>query len=68
MNQLITLQLTLNDINLVLESLGQMPFVQVHQLIGNIQQQAAGQLGEASPSHLQETNHQPKPSPDHGNQ
>ena len=36
--------LTLDETNLILEALGQMPFVRVHQLIAKIQQQAHSQL------------------------
>ena len=36
--------LTLDETNLVLEALGGMPFVQVHQLIAKMQQQAHAQL------------------------
>lgn len=42
--QSITLQLTTDEINLILESLGQQPFVKVYSLIGKIQNQAAAQL------------------------
>jgi hypothetical protein len=38
------LTLTLDEINAVLEALGQQPYVKVFQLIGKIQQQAAEQL------------------------
>lgn len=40
----ITLKLTLEDANLILEGLGEMPFNKVFKLIGTIQQQAANQL------------------------
>ena len=43
----IQLTLTLDEINQVLESLGQQPFVKVHQLIAKIQQQATAQLQAA---------------------
>jgi hypothetical protein len=36
--------LTLDETNLVLEALGGMPFVRVHQLIAKMQQQAHAQL------------------------
>ena len=36
--------LTLEETNLVLEALGEMSFVRVHQLIAKIQQQAQSQL------------------------
>ncbi len=38
------LTLTIDEINLILDSLGQQPFVKVHQLISKIQQQAQQQL------------------------
>jgi hypothetical protein len=47
-NQIISLQLSADDINLILEGLGSMPFVKVFTLIGKIQQQAAEQLKQAS--------------------
>lgn len=46
----INLQLSAEEINLLLESLGSMPFVKVYALIGKIQQQAAGQLTKAAES------------------
>ncbi|GJM33961.1 MAG: hypothetical protein DHS20C18_29620 [Saprospiraceae bacterium] len=36
--------LSIEETNLIMDALGQMPFVRVHQLIAKIQQQAAGQL------------------------
>ncbi len=42
--QRINLVLTIEETNLILEGLGQLPFFRVHQLITNIQQQAALQL------------------------
>jgi hypothetical protein len=44
----INLQLSADEINLLLEGLGSMPFVKVYALIGKIQQQAAGQFNSAS--------------------
>ena len=44
------LELTLEETNLILESLGQLPFVKVHQLITKIQQQAQGQLNQENGS------------------
>lgn len=43
-NKKIVLQLTTEEINLILEGLGSMPFVKVYALVGKIQQQAADQL------------------------
>ncbi len=40
----IQLKLSINETNLILEALGELPFVKVHQLISKIQQQAATQL------------------------
>ncbi|RMG19602.1 MAG: hypothetical protein D6730_21250 [Bacteroidetes bacterium] len=40
----LTLTLSIEEINLVLDALGQQPFNKVFQLIGKIQQQASGQL------------------------
>ena len=40
----IKIMLTLEETNLVLEALGEMSFVRVHQLIAKIQQQAQSQL------------------------
>ena len=46
----IGLQLSADEINLILEGLGGMPFVKVYALIGKIQQQASGQLNKGSES------------------
>lgn len=40
----IRLDLDVDDVNLVLEALGKLPFVQVYQLIGRIQAQAQAQV------------------------
>ncbi len=40
----INLQLTIDEANLILEALGNLPFVKVYALIGKIQQQAGQQL------------------------
>ena len=42
----IKLDLTIEEANLILESLGLLPFVKVHQLIAKIQQQAESQLNQ----------------------
>lgn len=47
----INVRLTLDETNLILEALGELPFARVHQLIANIQQQAHSQLQA-----MQETN------------
>jgi hypothetical protein len=44
--QTIKLNLTLEEINTVLESLGHMPYIRVFQLISKLQQQTAPQLPE----------------------
>jgi len=41
----ILLKLSPEEINLVLEGLGNLPFVKVYNLIGKIQAQASAQLG-----------------------
>lgn len=51
--QMINLSLTLEEINVVLEGLGQMPYVRVYQLIANIQQQTASQLSVAQAAEAQ---------------
>lgn len=40
----INLSLKVEDVNLVLTALGNLPFIQVHELIGKIQSQASAQL------------------------
>lgn len=40
----ITLQLSLDEVNVVLNSLGHLPYAQVFSLVHKIQQQAAAQL------------------------
>ena len=42
--QEITLQLTIDEANLILEALGNLPFAKVYGLIGKIQEQAGQQL------------------------
>jgi len=44
----INLRLTADEINLLLEGLGSMPFVKVYALIAKIQQQASDQLNKAT--------------------
>jgi|GEM_PF-1287446 len=41
----LSLELTIDEANLILEALGNMPFNKVYGLIGKIQQQASAQLG-----------------------
>ncbi|MEM7370302.1 MAG: hypothetical protein AAF587_16965 [Bacteroidota bacterium] len=44
--QEITLQITIEEANLILDALGSKPFKDVFSLIGKIQQQAGEQLGD----------------------
>jgi hypothetical protein len=46
-NDTIELRLSLDDVNLILESLGALPFARVYGLIGRIQEQARAQLADA---------------------
>jgi len=46
----INLRLTPDEINVVLEGIGNLPFVKVYNLIGKIQAQASAQLAAASPA------------------
>ena len=41
----IELRLTVDEVNLVLEALGQMPFARVYPLVGKLQEQAGRQVG-----------------------
>ena len=40
----ITLKVTIDEANLILEALGQLPFAKVYTLVANLQDQAARQL------------------------
>jgi hypothetical protein len=42
----INLSLKIEDVNLVLTALGNLPFIQVHELINKIQSQATPQLND----------------------
>lgn len=44
------LKLTLQEVNVLLEALGGLPYKQVYQLVAKIQQQAQAQLQEGSPA------------------
>ena len=46
----INLQLTLDDVNLILEGIGALPFARVFGLVARIQGQAAEQLKAAAPA------------------
>ena len=45
---MITLDLTVEEVNVILNALGQAPYVAVVALVGKIQQQAQAQLSEAA--------------------
>ena len=47
--QEITLNLTLDETNLVLEGLGHLPFAKVYALVGKIQSQAGAQINPPRP-------------------
>ena len=42
--QEITLKLAIDDVNMILEGVGSLPFARVYALVGKIQEQAARQL------------------------
>jgi hypothetical protein len=44
MNETIKLSFSLEEVNKIMEALGQMPFAQVHKLIGQIHESASQQL------------------------
>jgi hypothetical protein len=44
----IKLELNIDEVNMVLEALGQLPFARVYALIGRIQEQAHAQIQAAS--------------------
>lgn len=44
------LELTTDQINQILNVLAEKPYIQVHELINTIQQQAQGQLNNVSPT------------------
>jgi len=46
--QNITLTLSLDEVNVILEALGQQPYVSVSQVIATIQEQASAQLQQNS--------------------
>jgi len=46
----INLQLSIEEANLILEALGNLPFSKVYVLIAKIQEQASQQLNEGEPS------------------
>jgi hypothetical protein len=46
----IKLELEIDETNLILEALGQLPFARVYTLIGRIQEQARAQLQSVGPN------------------
>ena len=52
--QEITITVTLDEANLLLEALGEMPFKKVYPLVSKIQEQAATQLGQNGQETLNE--------------
>ena len=48
--QTIKLELTISEVNLVLEALGEQPFKEVFALVARLQAQARSQLGEVANS------------------
>lgn len=42
----LTLEITIDEANIILDALGNMPFKQVYTLIGKIQEQAGAQLSD----------------------
>ncbi|MEM7013415.1 MAG: hypothetical protein AAF585_18240 [Verrucomicrobiota bacterium] len=54
MNNEVKLTLTIEETNLILEGLGSMPFVRVHDLVYKIRQQADPQLS-AAPAAAEDT-------------
>lgn len=47
--QEINLKVSMDEANLILEALGNQPFVKVYSLIGKIQEQAAAQMKQEEP-------------------
>lgn len=48
--QQLKLQLSLDDVNLILRGLGNLPFAEVYELVGKINSQANQQLNDSDPS------------------
>jgi hypothetical protein len=49
MKETINLQISIDEANLILEALGNLPFARVYALIGKIQEQAGQQLSAEGP-------------------
>jgi hypothetical protein len=50
MEQKLTFEFTVDEINAILGALGNVPYAQVAGIIDNIRQQAAPQVGQAAPT------------------
>ena len=50
----IKLELGIDDVNLILEAVGQLPFARVYKLVGRIQEQVQAQLDTAKSEPQQE--------------
>ncbi len=57
------LQLSLDEVNLILEALGQQPYARVHTLIASLHQQATAQLREAGPDSVPASTPSPPSEP-----
>ena len=58
----INLEITIDEANLILEALGNLPFVKVYALIGKIQEQAGQQLSAQNSSTPADDTHYPPPT------
>lgn len=56
-NQKIRLELTIDEINLIVNALGQLPYVQVVNILNNISKQAESQFRVNENELRQQTNH-----------
>lgn len=56
--QTLQLNLSIDEINIILEALGEQPYVKVSQIIGKIQQQASEQLQEPQQEAVQDSSKQ----------
>lgn len=52
--QEINLRLAVEDVNVILEGVGSLPFARVYTLVGKIQEQAAQQMRAAHPAKTEE--------------
>ncbi len=60
------IEITVDEANLILEALGQLPFVKVYALIGKLQEQARTQLGGGDVAPPSGTSAEAVPSVDEG--